>query len=110
MRGFHPLYIVVVGVVAGCSPKSDMPKSDTSRQAVPSATNAVVPLDEAGVIAIARQAVSAKETWVDRATFEVKRDGSGWRVHVQRHPHEWGGDRFIQIDATGRVTTYVGGL
>ena len=103
MRG--SLYIILVAVVVGCSPKSD-----TQRQAAPSTTNALVVLDEAGVIAIARHAVSTNDTWVDRATFEVKRDGSGWRVFVQRHPIEFGGDRVIQIDETGRVIAYLRGL
>lgn len=100
-----PLYIILVAVAVGCSPKSD-----TQRQAAPSATNALAVLDAAGVLAIARHAVSTNDNWVDRATFEVKRDGSGWRVLVQRQPIEFGGDRIIRIDETGRVTAYVRGL
>jgi hypothetical protein len=58
---------------------------------------------------IARQAVSTNDTWIDRATFEANRDGSGWYVFVQRRPIEFGGRRVVKIDDTGRVTAYIRG-
>jgi hypothetical protein len=62
--------------------------------------------DESGAVAIARNAIAAKETWADTATFEAKRVGSGWSVHVWREPRVWGGDRMIVIDRDGKVTGY----
>ena len=96
-------YIILVGVATGCSPTSK-----TSTQLVP-ATNAVFVLDEARAIAIAKQAVSTNDTWVARATFEAKRDGSGWSIFVQRQPIQFGGHRVVRIDEAGKVTAYIRG-
>jgi hypothetical protein len=77
----------------------------------PAATRSSV-LNEAEVLAIARDAVAANDTWVDRAEFDIPErqpDGS-WRVFVQRLPQEFGGHRFISIDEQGKVTNYGRGL
>ncbi|MFA6544455.1 MAG: hypothetical protein WCS99_08520 [Limisphaerales bacterium] len=96
-------HILLVSVAVGCTPKSS-----TSTQVVQT-TNAVVILDEARAIAIARQAVSTNDTWVARATFEARRDGSGWSVSVERWPQEIGGHRLVKIDPNGKVTAYYRG-
>ena len=93
--------IVLVVIALGCSHKSD-----TDKQSVSAVTNKI---DEAGAIMLARQAVSTNDTWVDRATFKATRNGSGWSVFVQRRPIEFGGQRSVEIDETGKVTQYIHG-
>jgi hypothetical protein len=66
-------------------------------------------IDEAQAIAIAREAVAANEKWVEGVTFEAKRAGSGWVVIAWREPRTPHGDRFIMIDASGKVRSYVRG-
>jgi len=92
-------HIIFAAFAVGCTPKS-------STQVAPTATNSVVALDEAKVIAIARQAVTTNDTWVDRAIFKAARDGSGWSIWVWREPRTPGGDRTVLIDEKGRVTAY----
>ena len=94
MRVFF--HSIVFAVVIGCSPKS-------------STTNVIAIIDETSAIAIARQAVSTNDTWVSRATFKARRDGSGWSVHVERWPPEFGGHRTVKIDTNGSVTGYYRG-
>ena len=66
--------------------------------------------DEKHIVEIARRAVAANDTWVEKAEFEIpRRDGTGWRVHVWRLPKVWGGDRFVLIDEKGSVTAYLRG-
>ena len=68
------------------------------------------PLDEATVLAIARQAVATDGTRVDQAEFERPRhDESGWGVHVRWLPETPGRDALILIDETGKVTAYLRG-
>jgi len=89
-------------MVAGCAATS--PKVST-------AATPTVP-DEAKVIAIARQAIAAKEDWVNRAEFENPNhhaDGS-WGVIVWRLPKTPGGSRAILINEKGEVTDYLYGL
>lgn len=62
--------------------------------------------DEQRAVEIARAAVAANDDWVDRATFDPKRDGDGWRVLVQRHPIVPGGHRTVRINADGEVAGY----
>ena len=100
------LHIILAVVAIGCSPKSETGRQPASSTVTNGVANEV---DEAMAIAIARQAVSTNDTWVKRATFEAKRDGSGWSVFVQRHPIEFGGHRIVKIDETGKVTRYIRG-
>ena len=68
-------------------------------------------LDNARIMAIARQAVEANDTWADRADFEAPErnaDGS-WSVLVWRLPKTPGGHRLITIDQEGKVTSYTRG-
>lgn len=66
-------------------------------------------LTEQDAIAIAREAVTQNDTWVDLATFEAKPDGAGWSVVVWRQPATPGGHRLVLIDAEGNVTNYIRG-
>src|SRR5262249_12953531 len=79
--------------------------------AAPTPANAAnrVENDVARTVAIAREAVDATDTWVDRATLEARREGSGWSVIVWREPRVVGGHRLVQIDQTGKVTSYLRG-
>jgi hypothetical protein len=96
-------FILLVAVAVGCAPKSS-----TSVERAPSTTTNISVLDEAKVLAIARQTVSTNDTWVDRAEFhtpERRPDGS-WSVLVVRLPRVVGGHRLILIDEKGTVTMY----
>ena len=67
--------------------------------------NYIDPLIEA----IARQAVSENDTWVNQAEFDEpkrKNDGSGWSVLVWRLPKTPGGHRSTEIDPNGKVIAY----
>lgn len=67
-------------------------------------------LTEDQILAIARKAVAANDTWGDHAEFEKpQRNGKGWSVLVWRLPKTPGGHRDILIDETGRVTKYIRG-
>jgi len=98
------LVLSVLGVGA-CSSGS------LQESAVPAAQSAgPSTLTEPEVIAIARQAVSQNESWVERAEFEApQRTSEGWSVLVWRLPKAPGGHCLVQIDATGQVTRYVRG-
>lgn len=93
------LSLIILSVVAlGCAATSSTHSTTSSSGA----------LDEARVLAIARAAVTANDTWIDRADFktpERQPDGS-WKVLVSRRPATPGGHRFITVDAQGRVTDY----
>ncbi len=95
------LIVAIIAVAVGCAPRS------STR---PIGTHGLV-LDAAQVAAIAREAVTTNDTWIDRAEFhspERQPDGS-WSVFVERHPVVPGGHRLILIDKTGKVTAYVRG-
>lgn len=76
--------------------------------AAPATQRALAP-DERRAVEIARRAVAANDTWVERATFDPKRDGDGWTVDVERQPAVPGGHRFVRINARGEVVDYVRG-
>jgi len=65
-------------------------------------------LDEAALLAIARDTVANNDNWVEQAKFQKpKRNDDGtWNVRVTRIPEGPGGHRFIVIDQQGRVTGY----
>ena len=99
------LHIILAVVAVGCTPKPG-----TRTEGAPPIMSEVVALDEAKASAIARQVVATNGTWVNRATFEAKRDGSGWSVIVWRQPPVFGGHRVVQIDERGRVTASIRGM
>jgi hypothetical protein len=103
-----PLFLLIVGLglVAGCAHRRH---ADTN--AVFPVSDKSVVLNEARVSEIARQAVAANDTWVDRAEFEPpKRRADGtWSVLVWRLPKVPGGHRVVVIDENGRVTAYIRG-
>jgi hypothetical protein len=101
------LWLIALATLAvGCAPKSS-----TSTEPVPSTVTAAGVLDEAKVLAIARQAVSTNDTWLDRAEFQTpeRRPDGSWSVLVWRLPKVPGGHRLILIDEKGRVTAYIRG-
>lgn len=70
------------------------------------------------VIHIAERAVLTNDTWADRATYDLERNGKGWEVTVWRiEGHDFlgrrlftpGGFRIIKIDEHGNVTNYYRG-
>ena len=67
-------------------------------------------ITEAEAIVIARGAVSSNDAWVDRATFEARREEAGWVVVVWREPRAPGDHRFVFINSRGKVTAYIRGL
>jgi hypothetical protein len=94
------LWIFFLAVAIGCASKSRSP-----------VTNERAPLDEAKVLAIARQAVAGNAAWVRGAKFEkphLQPDGS-WAVLVWEVPAKPGGHFVIYIDKQGRITKYVHG-
>jgi hypothetical protein len=48
-------------------------------------------------IAVARRLLEQKETWADRAEWEVLQSGDGWRVVAWRveHPERKGAERYL---------------
>ena len=100
-------FIALVAVAVGCAPKSS-----TSTERAPSTTTEAGVLDKAKVLAIARQAVSTNDSWLDRAEFQTpeRRPDGSWSVLVWRLPKVPGGYRLILIDEKGRVTTYDRGM
>ena len=102
---FRVFLFLAVAVLAGCGRSPD-----TSTQAGVTRPSESGLLDEAKVIAIARQAVATNDTWVAQAEFETpRRDGAGWTVFVWRVPRELGGHRVVLIDQAGIVTSYIRG-
>src|SRR6266850_7252389 len=97
----YVLLITLIAMAAGCSPNAGTPS-----QVAPAPASNVVTLDEAKVLAIARQAVATNDSSADRASFKATRNGSGWSVHVEFQPTYFGNDRLIKIDEYGRVTSY----
>jgi hypothetical protein len=94
--------ILLAAVAVGCAPTRGMHHAAVGRSV----------LDKARVLAIARSAVAANDTWVARAEFETPErlpDGS-WTVYVWRIPKTPGGHRLIRIDQKGRVKDYGRGL
>jgi|SRR5579862_5961201 len=66
-------------------------------------------LTEDDILAIARRAITANETWIEQAQFETPRresDDSGWHVIVWRLPKTPDGLRRVCIDDRGNVTCY----
>jgi hypothetical protein len=72
-------------------------------------TNRTAALDEAKVVAIARQAVRTNDTWSSTASFEVRSNATGWAITVWREPRVPGGHRLIRIDQNGQVTACIRG-
>ncbi|TWU44659.1 hypothetical protein Poly51_59280 [Rubripirellula tenax] len=99
--------IVTLTVFIGCSKPNDNTPA-VVQSSVADANS--IELTEDDVLAIAKRELEVQDTWADRATFEVERDGNEWRVFVQRHPIVLGGHRFITIDNDGNVTDYMRGL
>jgi hypothetical protein len=75
-------------------------------------------LDEAKVIAIAKQAVAAQDTWAERAVYEAKHQQDRWVVMAWRiegydsagkPQFVPGGHRFITIDEHGSIISYIRG-
>ena len=96
---------IAVALACGCAATS-------STGAAPQSTSVSEPstLTEAQVIAIARKAIAANDTWLAQAEFEPpKRTDTGWSVLVWRLPKTPGGHRLILIDAAGNVTAYMRG-
>jgi hypothetical protein len=81
------LFIFVAAMLVGCAPHS------SSRQAT---TDSGV-LDAAKVLAIARDAIAANDTWIARAEFETpkRQSDDSWSVMVWRNPKTPGGFRLI---------------
>lgn len=100
------LAFLAAALLLGCARQ---PETSASPAANLAETNRTAALDEAKVIAIARQAVSTNDTWVTNATFQVRSDGTGWAVTAWREPRVPGGHRLIRIDQNGQVTAYVRG-
>src|SRR4030095_13315166 len=98
----RPFWLSILATVAiGCTQTSGTHQTPT----------ASVTLDEAQVLAIAREAICTNDTWIDRAEFETPKrqpDGS-WTVGVWRRPATPGGDRLIRIDSDGKVRDYFRG-
>lgn len=48
-------------------------------------------------IAVARRVLEQNENWADRAEWEVKKDGDGWKVIAWRveHPEGKGASRYL---------------
>jgi hypothetical protein len=76
-------------------------------------------VDEAAAIALARRCVSSNDTWAGRAVYEARRRNGGWLVtatRIEGYSSQgkplavYGGDRFIEIDERGAVTSYSRGL
>jgi hypothetical protein len=106
-RGFLVL-LLALATGAGCG--RSVSTRVESLVPEPIAPRAPSTLDEAQVLEIARQAVAANDTWIDRAEFETpRRTDSGWTVLVWRLPKMPGGHRLVLIDATGQVTGYLRG-
>ena len=76
-------------------------------------------VDEAAAVEIARRCVSSNDTWATQATYSARRHGAGWSVTASRiegygtngEPRfTFGGDRFLEIDEHGAVTSHKRGL
>ena len=100
------MLVVGLGLGSGCAhrPSEEVGTSDPTERG-----NRVS--DEERITEIARQAVAANDTWVDRAEFgPPKRETDGsWSVLVWRLPKAPGGHRVVLIDEEGKVTEYVRG-
>ncbi len=98
--------LVLAALVTGCKPH-------VRELAAPSqvSTKGTLVLDEAKVLAVAREAVTTNDTWVDRAEFErPKQQADGtWSVLVWRVPKVPGGHRLITIDEAGKIKDYFRG-
>ncbi len=97
--------LVAATMAAGCGRGA----SPAPRPSAPIAAESG-PLDEAGVLAIARRAVATNEDWLEQAVFDPpRRDGSGWSVLVRESPAAPGGHRLIRIDRDGKILQYLRG-
>ena len=99
--------VILMAAVAGCKTQ----RSAHSESAPHSSSSTASVVDEAKVLAIARQAVATNDTWVDQAEFETpRRQGDGtWSVVVWRLPKVPGGHRLVIIDDTGKIRNYIRG-
>jgi len=106
MKSSIVLLIAGLCLLAGCGHR---PQADV-RPLQPS-TGQTAALTEAQVLAIARQAVTTNDTWVDRAEFETprRREDGSWSVLVWRLPKTPGGHRIVRISEQGQVTSYFRG-
>ena len=66
-------------------------------------------LSEDDVLEIAKRELAVRDTWADRAEFDVSRDGESWSVYIVRLPKTPGGHRVVTIDSNGTVTDYFRG-
>jgi hypothetical protein len=98
------LLILTLAFVISCSPNSN--------------DSGISTVERAKIVSIAKEAVTANDTWAGRATYKVQRNGQGWSVTVWRiESHDWlgraqftlGGFRDIDIDENGKVTNYYRG-
>ncbi|MCC6795363.1 MAG: hypothetical protein IT366_09615 [Candidatus Hydrogenedentes bacterium] len=108
-RSTIPFSILIIAagsmLSSGCESRA---RSEPIRQEDSASSNALAADD---VLEIARNAVAANDTWLDRTEFETptkQADGS-WSVMVWRLPKTPGGHRLIIVDAKGEVTDYVRG-
>lgn len=108
-RSTIPLAILIIAIGSmisiGCESRA---KIEPIRQEDSASSNALA-ADE--VLEIARDAVAANDTWIDRAEFETptKQSDGLWSVMVWRLPKIPGGFRTITIDANGEVVEYFRG-
>ena len=100
------LLLAALALAAGCGHRSH--PDATAPLAV---TGQMATLTETEVLAIARQAVTTNDTWLDRAEFEPpkRRPDGSWSVLVWRLPKTPGGHRVISISEQGQVTGYFRG-
>lgn len=70
------------------------------------------------IATLAERVVATNDTWADRATYKVERNGQGWEVTawriaghdiLGRRLFDQGGFRVIKIDEHGDVTNYYRG-
>jgi uncharacterized lipoprotein YajG len=106
------LLCAAVLLMAGCG-KTPAPPNAKATNAPAAATEG-----EKLAIASAKKAVAANDDWANEAVYEVKPDGEGWTVLVQRivaYDREGnpmfapGGNRLVRLDKTGKVTEYMRG-
>lgn len=100
--------VVLLVILAGCAEEQaiGVPKALKEPNFKAPNINASPPIDEAQATAIARAAVAANDTWADSASFRTRSSGSGWHVIASPSSRPKGGQRYIDIDETGKVTKY----
>ena len=103
------LIVVVAALLMQACDKRGTAPAPKSEVTVSPTTQRTLAADERRAVEIARGAVAANDDWVDRATFDPKRDGDGWTVYVERQPAVPGGHRYVRINGDGKVVEYVRG-